>query len=183
MAESSFGTYLRARRLAAKKSLREVADAVGVSHVYLGEVERGDSSPMREDRWPALVRAIPGVTLEDLRRHTQLTKPVQLSIGDAPPKYQELTLALARRIENRDLSDAQLTKILKVLGKKEGRLPAGREGNVMYPCGHAHTAGSCPETCLCHCSGCTIERVVAQRDAIYEWAKANLAMHLAKKKK
>ena len=35
-----FGDQLRERRVAAGRGLREVAEYLGVSHVYVGEVER-----------------------------------------------------------------------------------------------------------------------------------------------
>jgi transcriptional regulator with XRE-family HTH domain len=118
VAGNGFGNYLRGKRVAAKISLRNAAKAIGVSHVYLGEVERGDKPPPKHDRWADLARVIPGVTVEDLERHAQVAKPVQLSIGDAPPRYADLALALARRIESRNLSNRQLDELLELLGKK-----------------------------------------------------------------
>lgn len=119
MSANVFGNYVRGKRVAAKMSLRRVAEGIGVSHVYLGEVERGDKPPPKRDRWADLARVIPGVTIEDLERHAQGAKPVQLSIGDAPPRYADLALALARRIESRNLSDKQLNEIMNLLGKKD----------------------------------------------------------------
>src|SRR5579883_884013 len=104
---ATFGQYLRAQRIKSGKSLRKVADEIGVSHVFLGEVERGERAPLKRERWPQLVAAIPGVTIVDLERHCAVTRPVQLSIDDAPPQYQDLTLALARRIQKRDLTKSQ----------------------------------------------------------------------------
>jgi transcriptional regulator with XRE-family HTH domain len=39
--DSAFGRYLRGKRQRARLSLRAVAEKLGVTHVYLGEVERG----------------------------------------------------------------------------------------------------------------------------------------------
>jgi transcriptional regulator with XRE-family HTH domain len=104
MAETTaFGRYLRQKRVAAKLSLREVAERLGVSHVFIGELERGVRGVLARERWEALVAAIPGVSRDDLERHASLTKPLQLQLTDAPPQYQDLALALARRIERRDL--------------------------------------------------------------------------------
>lgn len=124
---TAFGRYLRQRRLAAQLSLRDVADKIGVSHVFLGEVERGVRNLINRERWPALIAAIPGVTAEDLEKHATLTKPLQLNLTDAP-QYQELALALARRIEHRELpqSDeerreiARLVRVLKGAGDGHG---------------------------------------------------------------
>jgi transcriptional regulator with XRE-family HTH domain len=114
---NTFGSFLRAARVKAKKSAREVAEAIGVSHVFYGEVERGTRPPFKQDRWPAVVEAIPGLTLEDLEHYAARSKPVQLSIKDAPPRYQDLSLALARRINERDLTERQLDELFNVLGK------------------------------------------------------------------
>ena len=53
---SPFGNYIRRMRVASGRSLREVADAIGISHVYLGEVERGVRGPLMESHWDALDR-------------------------------------------------------------------------------------------------------------------------------
>jgi transcriptional regulator with XRE-family HTH domain len=111
----SFGKYLRAQRNKAGKSLRQVADEIGVSHVFLGEVERGERAPLKRERWPALIAALPELTMEALERQCAVTRPVQLNINDAPPQYQDLTLALARRIQDRDLSTSQLSNLLEIL--------------------------------------------------------------------
>lgn len=110
-----FGRLLRARRVAAGLSLRDVADKVGVSHVYLGEVERGVRKTMNAERWPALTEAIPGLTKEDLERAAMVSRPVQLHLVDAPPQYQDLAFALARRIEDKDLGKAEIRKLLSIL--------------------------------------------------------------------
>ena len=112
---SSFGAYLRRMRVAAGKSLREVAEAVGISHVYLGEVERGARGPLKPEHWDALIRAIPGVTRAELRREADTSRPLEIDLAGAPRPYQNLALALARRFKRRDLSEAELAKLLKML--------------------------------------------------------------------
>jgi transcriptional regulator with XRE-family HTH domain len=112
---SSFGAYLRRMRVAAGKSLREVAEAVGISHVYLGEVERGVRGPLKPEHWDALIRAIPGITRVELRREADTSRPLEIDLAGAPRTYQNLALALARRFKRRDLSQSELAKLLKVL--------------------------------------------------------------------
>jgi|HubBroStandDraft_1064217.scaffolds.fasta_scaffold33289_4 transcriptional regulator with XRE-family HTH domain len=114
-----FGAYLRRQRIESGRSLREVAEAVGISHVYLGEVERGVRGPLKPEHWSALVRAVPGLALEELRSHAEASRPLQLDVADAPARYQNLALALARRFERRDLSKAEIAKLLKVLRPEE----------------------------------------------------------------
>ncbi|MDQ3221865.1 MAG: helix-turn-helix transcriptional regulator [Gemmatimonadota bacterium] len=106
----------------ANLSLRDVADRVGVSHVFLGEVERGIRTRVAEERWPALSEAIPGVSLEELRNHVDLdalsgalSGPIQLNLADAPPQYQDLAHALARTMREQKLSDVKVKQVLRML--------------------------------------------------------------------
>ena len=116
MARPTFGKYLR---IEAKKSLRQLARELGISAVYLGEVERGVKPALKRERWPDVLRALPAVSHEELDRHERLEKPLQLELTDAPIKYQEISFALARRVERRDLSEHQLGEIMRLL--KGGR--------------------------------------------------------------
>lgn len=115
MAQTPYGKYLQTERIKARLSLRRVAEALGVSHVYLSEVERGVRAPLKRDRWPALIDAIPSVTMAGLEAAAALSRPVQLSLAEAPPEYQNLALALARRMEGRDIAPADMDKLMKIL--------------------------------------------------------------------
>jgi transcriptional regulator with XRE-family HTH domain len=112
---STFGRYLRQKRGEARLSLRAVADRLGVSHVFLSEVERGVRTMINRDRWEALIRAIPGVTMEELGRHADRSKPIQLDLTDAPPLYQDLALCLARRMQKRDIPNDELQRLIRCL--------------------------------------------------------------------
>lgn len=111
-----FGRYIRRQRAVAGVSMRSVAKALGVSAVYLGEVERGVRPPLKEQHWHALIRAVPTIDRESLERLTAKAKPLQLDLRDTPPSYQDLALALARRIEKRNLSQGDLEKLFSILG-------------------------------------------------------------------
>lgn len=119
MPESPFGKYLRRKRVELKFSLRRVADQIGVSHVYLGEVERGVRGPIKRERWASICEALPGVTEADLERVAGVSRPVQLDLNDAPAKYQDLGQALARRITERDLPERTLDELLALLTRNE----------------------------------------------------------------
>lgn len=112
-----FGEYVREKRLAAKLTLREVAAAVGISMMYLSEVERGVRGPLRQEHWGALADAIPGVTPAGLKQNETYTRGVQLDLAERPPEYQRLGVALARRFKREDLSRKELEKLLRVIGE------------------------------------------------------------------
>jgi transcriptional regulator with XRE-family HTH domain len=115
MNKSAFGSYIRKKRAAAGLSLRKVADKMGISHVYLGEVERGIRGPFERKHWDDLISSIPGVEFEELERLAANDRPVQLNLADAPPRYKELGLVLARRIQEQDLPNSELEKLIKIL--------------------------------------------------------------------
>jgi transcriptional regulator with XRE-family HTH domain len=119
MEGSPFGRYIRDQRMKERKSLREVAGELGVSHVYLAEVERGVRGPLTRERWPVFVKAVPSATMQGLERAAVTTRPLQISLEDAPPQYRDLALALARRIEKQDLGAKELHKVLAILGRGE----------------------------------------------------------------
>jgi transcriptional regulator with XRE-family HTH domain len=111
-----FGVYLRQQRVAAGLSLRDVAQRLGISHVYLGEVERGVRGPLKPEHWSALLKIIPSLSRIELERTAAASRPMRVDLADAPPVYQDLALALARRFKRRDLSEPEITRLLKLLG-------------------------------------------------------------------
>jgi transcriptional regulator with XRE-family HTH domain len=62
---SGFGENLRVSRDMTKQTLREVAKKVGISHVFLGEVERGVKIRVGRAKWKKLAKAL-GVTVDIL---------------------------------------------------------------------------------------------------------------------
>ncbi len=118
LATSPFGSYLRDKRVAAEKSLREIADALSISHVYLGEVERGRRRLLPEKYWKKLAQLIPGVSVSELRKQAVASEPIDPSAVRG--RGRDVVVALARRIEENDLSDSLADELLEVLkrGKK-----------------------------------------------------------------
>lgn len=115
--EHEFGRYIRRQRAIADVSLRSAAKALNVSAVYLGEVERGVRPPLKEEHWGALIRAVSTIDRSTLERLTAKAKPIQLDLRDSPPRYQDLALALARRIEKQNISRVDLEKLFSILGE------------------------------------------------------------------
>jgi transcriptional regulator with XRE-family HTH domain len=109
-----YGALLRERRVQANLSLREVAEHVGVSHVYLAEIERGVSGPLKLDREPKLLEAMPNVAQIELSI-ARAASTYKITPATTPPKYMDMTAALARRIERDNLSDTKVRKILELL--------------------------------------------------------------------
>lgn len=119
MPKPTFGPFVRQKRVEAGKSLRQLARELNVSAVYLGEVERGRKPHLKRERWPDLVAALPVVSMDALEKHALASKPVQLDLDDAPVGYLDVTHALARRIQKRDLSEASISQLLEVLRGEE----------------------------------------------------------------
>jgi hypothetical protein len=77
-----------------------------------------------KERWGDLARLIPGVTQEGLERRATLAEGVRLDLSDAPPEYLDLGLALARRIERRDLGPTEVKSLLRILSGGGGSEPS-----------------------------------------------------------
>lgn len=111
-----FGKYLRAQRVSAGISLRSAANKLGVSAVYLGEVERGVRPPLKKTHWDQLLKTIPSMSRETMERLAMDARPVQLDLRGASPRYQDLALSLSRRIESQNISAEDLDKLMAILG-------------------------------------------------------------------
>jgi hypothetical protein len=116
---SVLGNYLRTKRVAAKLGLREAADLVGCSHTFLGEIERGVRTGLPERWLEPIAAAIPTVELKELRNKAMREGTLQLKLADAPPQYQDLGLALARRIEKKDLPSDTFDEIMRLLRRDD----------------------------------------------------------------
>lgn len=114
--QHQFGLYIRRQRADTGVSLRAAAKKLDVSAVYLGEVERGVRLPLKRNHWDALIHIIPTIDLATLERLTAKAKPIQLDLRDASPNYQDLGLALARRIDKKNISKVDFEKLFSILG-------------------------------------------------------------------
>lgn len=71
-----YGALLRRRRVTAGLSLREVAEAIGVSHVYLADVERGVRSARSAEHELKLLGKIVGLNQLELNEARELSAPI-----------------------------------------------------------------------------------------------------------
>jgi len=113
--DKTFGSYLRRMRGENKISLRNLSNIVGLSHVYIAEVERGVAKPLQEEHWGKFVMAIPGLKLEKLRELAMGVGNYKLNFSQQPKLYSEVGLVLARRMEDHRLEDEELKQILEIL--------------------------------------------------------------------
>lgn len=116
-----FGALVREHRVAARLSLTDVAEAIGVKKVYVGEVERGERGPFTRDRWKALLKAIPTLSVEMLEQAAKESQPVRIDLSRSPTEYQRVGQAFARRAQNQDLAPELLSQLLAMLEGGDGK--------------------------------------------------------------
>src|SRR5262249_118743 len=75
--------------------------------------------PLKEEHWDALLRAIPALTHAELERAAETSRPLEIDLPTAPPRYQDLALALARRFKRRNLTETELARLMNVLKRNE----------------------------------------------------------------
>jgi len=114
MGEDSFGALIRERRRRLNRSLQEVADALGVTPVYVSEVERRRRPPFTIERLPALARVLEMNIQELTVAAWRERKMIELDPAASDKQIQAL-VALARG----GLSENQLEEILKIVNKPQ----------------------------------------------------------------
>lgn len=97
----SFGSYLRARREALRRSddrfsVRQVADRIGVEPSFLSKVERDQTAPPSEEKIIALARVLD----EDPDMLLALAGKVSSDLQRAIRKRPELFAALIRQLKD-----------------------------------------------------------------------------------
>jgi len=117
MATESFGELIRKSRRANNKSLQDVADALGVTAVYVSEVERGKRPPFVTTRLPALAQVI-NVDFTALLRAAWAEKKMIEVDPSSSDKQIEALYALARGGH----SEEELDQILKIAARKQKEL-------------------------------------------------------------
>jgi transcriptional regulator with XRE-family HTH domain len=98
---ASFGSYLRARREALRRtddrfSVRRVAERIGVEPSFLSKVERGETAPPSEEKILALARVLE----EDPDVLLAMAGKVSSDLQRAIRKRPELFAALIRQLKD-----------------------------------------------------------------------------------
>jgi transcriptional regulator with XRE-family HTH domain len=111
----SFGELIRSSRRRLNKSLQDVADALGVTVVYVSEVERGKRPPFTNERLPALSQVLE-LDLDILKTAAWAERRmIEWDPATTSNKQIEALMALARG----GLSDNQLEEILEIARRKQ----------------------------------------------------------------
>lgn len=113
--EEHFGDVARKARIKARVSIRQLADALGWSPVYVSDIERGSRNPPRDKvrQWAELIGADPDA-FERLSLAARDT--IELPVGS----NRDLALALTRKWGR--LTQEQEERLLGLLREGEGSL-------------------------------------------------------------
>lgn len=120
MKPSLFAAYLRDQRMAAGLSLRALAEVLGVSHVFLGEIERGRQRILPRHHWDALLRAIPEIDRDTLERLAVRSVPLHSDPMEMETHEFELAYTLARRIRDQGIPEEEAQRLLRILAGRAG---------------------------------------------------------------
>lgn len=115
---TQFGDMIRRRRMDLNISVRDLARKIGVSHVFLGEVERGTRPTIGEAHWNALSLALQ-IPLEQIREAARRSAAVKLDLRGVAPEQAVVLEAFARRVANGSLSPERIAEIRRIL--EEGK--------------------------------------------------------------
>lgn len=115
-----FGELLRHLRRQADKTLGDVAKLLGVSVVYLSDVERGNRNPFSRGRILRIAdflnNADPAQLLEAADRERGF---IEYDITDATPLQAEVVGGLVTGLARGGISEDQLHKIQDVLRERQ----------------------------------------------------------------
>jgi transcriptional regulator with XRE-family HTH domain len=114
-----FGQYLEKHRILNKMSARHLASCLGVSHVYLRKVEKGESAPLHEDRWSSLIANLDTVTRSDLKKMASLSRPYTLDLTLLKADERSLALDFLGKLEEGVVSEFQIRAIKNILNKEK----------------------------------------------------------------
>ncbi len=107
-----FGARIRKLREQAKKSMKDLADAIGVSVVYISDIERGRRNPPQGDKLWGIADFLRLDRKEVEEWALRDRKRVELDLkGDGP--ISDAALTLARRWDG--ITEDEAKEIMKIL--------------------------------------------------------------------
>src|SRR5215210_2380258 len=111
-----FGARLRALRLAADLTQRELAQMAGLDYTYVSKIEAGVVLPPSPEKIRAIGAALrlDRVTIQELLALAQQTKVPTEEVNAALIRNPGIG-ALLRRLSNRRLTDKQIEALLQII--------------------------------------------------------------------
>lgn len=115
MQEKTLATLLRDRRLQLKETVREIADRLGVTPMYVSYVERGEQVPQQPERLRALAEAYRismGEVLSAVITSRAVKGTVELPTQGQDAAHADAAVVLARAWL--DLTTEQIQRIRRI---------------------------------------------------------------------
>ena len=112
-----FGAALRAARREAGKRLSDVADLLGVSVVYVSDVERGNRRPFGNDRILRVTHYLKTDAARLIAAADQERGVIEYDITKARPLEADVVGGLVSGLARGGVTDYQLRKIRTILRK------------------------------------------------------------------
>lgn len=113
---AGFGPKIRKIREQLKKSMSDIADAMGVSVVYVSDIERGRRNPPVGDKLYKLAVSLNLDPKEVEEWALKERQKVELDLGTRTEVVSNAALMLARRWDT--ISDEEADKILNILNQR-----------------------------------------------------------------
>lgn len=120
--QKTFGKVLRDLRVAADKSMGEVARALGISTVYYSEVENEKKPPFPQGKvdFQVLARFLSTNQDELEKAAVSERQKVELVLDKANADKIKMATVLARRLHDDSLTQDQINQINEILGRNKG---------------------------------------------------------------
>ncbi len=110
-----FGEALRKRRRETKKTLSDIADVLGVSVVYVSDVERGNRRPLNNDSIIKVAKFLKTDPAPLIRAADQERGVIEYDIAKARPLEADVVGGLVSGLARGGVTDDQLRRIKKIL--------------------------------------------------------------------
>lgn len=115
-----FGDLLRRLRRKSNKTLGDVARKLGVSIVYLSDVERGNRKPFTADRLVTLAQYLDTDPMELIEAAGRERGIIEYDIRKARPLEANVVGGLVAGLARGGITDEQLESIRKILNPSQG---------------------------------------------------------------
>jgi transcriptional regulator with XRE-family HTH domain len=110
-----FGDALRKRRREANKTLSEIADVLGVSVVYVSDVERGNRRPLNNESIIKVAKFLKTDAAPLIKAADQERGVIEYDISKARPLEADVVGGLVSGLARGGVTDDQLRRIKKIL--------------------------------------------------------------------